>query len=328
MPTPTLVHHTFWLLAGSSEYAEPVPAALGATADCLGLRDDLLAFGYPAEQVLSFCGTALVKNDIVTAVNGLSGRLSPGDTLVVYWVGHGGVDPEDPVQKFWHTSDGLTVGPLIFDSALRRAIPSETNILFLTDTARDAGPSAGDFVSVNPRTVVASPLPGIKQPGALREIIRGCLRRNLAMADDNQLSLAEAGTCLGVTSSATPVPMIGGGDWASLTTPIIHYPPEPKLAQKPLAVKPIARWSGLGLGVVSAVAGGVTYVEARSIYDSAESQNFLVSESMRGDVERYDDLRLATYVLWGVGVAGLATFGGTYLTVTPAPHGLTIQGSF
>lgn len=350
---------TYWLLSGSSEYSEFVPGVDGATADCLGVEQDLLAFGYPESQVMAFCGTAMRKTEIVQAVNSLSGRMTAGDTLVVFWIGHGGFDLADPGQKLWQTSDGLFVregedgngysltgiDPRLLESALRRAVPPDTEIIFLTDTARGGvfketfsleGPTADDFKDINPHTRAASPNSRAGASGALRQVLKGCLRRSLAMADDGQISTTEAAICLGITSSVPVIPMIGSGEWTSSATPVFLYPPAPTTKipapdhprTKRSALRPVVRFGGLGIGVVGAVAGTVTFIEASNIYATAEEQDFQVPESTRPDIERYDDLKVATYALWGASLLGLATFGGSYLVVTPTPQGVAISGFF
>ena len=94
---------TYVLVAGSSEYAwaqgqsEPVtvPGVEGATTDCQVISTKLIAFGFPTEQVLTFCGDALIKADLFTGIKSLKERMTPGDTLTVVWEGHGGIDQKN-----------------------------------------------------------------------------------------------------------------------------------------------------------------------------------------------------------------------------------------
>lgn len=358
---------TFWLILGTSEYqaltqTDALPGVNGATESCQGLAADVRAFGYPTEAVMALCGEKFLRAEVGAQVRSLDGRISSGDTIVVVIEGHGGMDPvNDPGNVYWQPFDGsfLTepddagnayvfagITPQTLEAALRKAVPDGTAIVFLTDTARGgtfqglslAGPAADDFAGLHSATLAYSPKKGSGQSGLLRRMVNTCLQRDTADGADGYITLSESEMCLPAGAEQSGISLTASTHMSfDGNRPLVWFPPKPaeaidltgvKVPQKTSVARSVQRWAGLGVGVASATAGTITYFQAKSILDEVEEQNYVLDPSMKTEVDSYEPLVVTTYVLWGIGALGAASFGTSFLRFQPAPDGFVVSGTF
>lgn len=368
---------TYWVVAGTSEYqarerdsSNPLPSppgVEGATEDCREIVSDLTAFGFPVEQVLSYCGDQLIKAEVVGGIKRLKEQMVSGDTLVVVWQGHGGIDQKnDPGQTYWQTYDGSFsvdgdadgasytfsgLTPKNLEAAIRRFVPEATPVLFLTDSARSTavwqgitltGPSAEDLSGANPYSVAYSPSKGAGQAGFLPEVVGALLHRQLAFTEDNVISSLELNTIVPIQASMLDVPLSRTSANSVLdNTPLIYYPSLPSIAMTKMpsrsVIKPALRYGGIALTAVSAITGGVLYAQASAFATYAEEHDYAIDASRVDDWQAYDGQRIGAYTAFAVAGLGLAVLGTSFflpdddlhpVAVTTTGNGVVLSGSF
>lgn len=92
-------------------------------------------------------------------------------------------------------------------------------------------------------------------------------------------------------------------------------------------LKPIVRWTGLGVGLVAIGVGAYTYSEAEILLNTFEDApaNYPDETSAKVALGHYQELRGVTYGLWALGGVGLSVSG---LTFVISPHTTSVSGSF
>lgn len=334
---------TYYVVLGSDTYANApgLPGAEGATYDCQAVKNHLTkTLRYPETQVMSLCGPELVRERLFRSLSAfLVHGVPSGSTVVVIWIGHGGTAPGANIHQ-WVASDasfsmypgaqeslantgyllnGIT--PDVLYREMVRVVPVNTNVVFVTDTARggtyDAGgvtleligPSAEDFEALGMKNVYAlSPTPGKSVPvGLTRQTLITCLNpQTMGLSVDTREFLgcyAEGMTRVGGLTIETT------GPWNEMNYLFVFPTPPPPVAAKKKVSAPKVTLVVAGGALV--VAGGVQayrgYTEATALSEDIADGKYGVEGDPELDaaVERYNALGTLQPLWYAMGGAGL-----------------------
>jgi hypothetical protein len=340
---------TAWVVAGASSYAKApnLPGVEDAEETCQQIVDHLLRVGYPAERVMNSCGPELVRTRFFVRLNEFVATQVPaGGTLVVIWLGHGGVDPATR-RRVWATTDGSFdlypgvdatfansgyasegITPDLLYGMTQRVMPTNARTVFITDTARGGsfeakggtisllGPSAQDFDPM-PGVYALSPTPGKSVPaGITAKALASCIVPSASTDGTPGLTARELISCYISQMSSNGVTTQEAGTWEGEL--LITFPARQGEAKQPLLpgwtpAKHALTWGGGGMGLGFGVASIVTYSQGLSLNRDISSGVYGRAGDPRldGAVERYNALgsRMPYLIVGTVVGAGAMTVG-------------------
>lgn len=361
---------TTWVVLGTSTFSKApnIAGSEDSERQCRAIIEHLTQVGYSSSQVLSLCGTELVRERLFANLGDLANKqVKSGGTLVVVWLGGGGTDPASGTRiwsaadasfnAYTGSSDALGssyfrsgISPSLLYQYITRFVPTNANVLFLTDSARGGtyatgsgnielvGPSAHDFDDF-PSVYALSPTPERDVPeGKTYAAITTCInpvRFSVGMITGRELinCYAEAMTGPGLTIDSM-------GSWSE--DALIFLPqsqaPVPVAKKKVNAAKVALIAAGGAVTVAGGVGALVTYLDARQVVTSVNAGTYGAEGDPRLEdaMARYNrdrTLFLASCIAGGVGL-GSVTVGialphhDIKATATITPTGVSVHGTF
>lgn len=353
---------TYFVVVGanSGDYknAPGLTGASGGGDDCVALTRHLQVQGFDEKHLLSFCGPELVRTRLFARLSDLTKNIEAGSTLVVVWIGHGGLEPQTNTPLFLATDGSFDlfvdkdttltaasgyyqdgISPQLLYGFTRQNLPTNARVVFITDAARGGlysanggtlvleGPSAEDFRDM-PGVYALSPTAGKAVPTSLtRTILSACITAPTLGAGELTARAFLACYAEGMTRGGN-VTIETAGAWGD--EPLVRFP-SPVIS--PAVVSPAATHS-LPVGKIIVVSGGgimtlvggvgaiTTFVEARHLGEDIASGNYGApgDPTLQTAVERYN-AHADALTAWYVvtGAGALITGTGALL---PLPHAL------
>ncbi len=337
------------LIVGVSTYTDPVtpPAALDdVQRNCRGLWVHFDAkLQYPTESIVALCDAEqTTRASILEAGAALAGSLTGGQPLVVIWIGYGDSGSsffasDSTIFTYDRLDDTeLSVGTLVEES-LRANAPEESEIVFLVDAVRDPGdeyhrpmhgPTASAFASYDNVLAYSVTRGEAAKPSMMYDYLKQCLSKGSdTIRADNALDAAELGWCLKRAGAASGVMPEFAGEWREQTLTRFKEPEQPPalIARTPLLKQPAVRWGSFAVGAAAALGGSVTHAFAVKHYGTFADPTAHYDNKGQFDysVRRYDQLRIATYGLYGLAAVG---FGVGTASVVLTTESVSVSASF
>jgi hypothetical protein len=133
------------LVVGISSYADSRIGRLAyADDDARAVREWLIDDGFVDEDhIMTLIDQEADKRSIEAALHGFLGKAGPRDIILVYWSGHGYVDPRDKTKAYFACYDTDVLEPWtgVGMGDVRRVLEGHgaRNVVFLADTCHSGG---------------------------------------------------------------------------------------------------------------------------------------------------------------------------------------------